>query len=566
MPGGQETFSFTANDLPPGALARRLLAAGVRVVLTHMHRDAASPVDGHSKSAFDSASRSGPGGRATARSNSSNAGGLVVMGVDGQELPTPGTEEEGITSGDDAANERDNNARGDVNSVQGRISRSGGRDPVAGTPSSELDWLQIAVMDNDVTDSEEARAWELRLASMAGSKSSVGACSISTPLLGNDRPSPVRSCPRAAVSRTDSFFGESADDVAGATGLPRWASAKIWASRGPPRSVGSLTPTTQPAEKRPPRGDVPSIATNGRAAPMGRNCQTPPPGTPRSFLDTTVATCGASEPRLRSSRDSGRGGKTVGSSERPRQEARNPWVALTISPASPVGLGTRTADAVSVKDITPRAKPSMFCWNGGKDNADSNHMTVHSTGAEKDGAAVRRLLKSAAERSFEDPPSSRHALRSQSSDSDTGRSDRGLSGSFSESDGEKASRVARALAGWVDSGIQPTPAAELSRPLPALGDRRVIVRRSEGGGMNASGRFIETEDMTSIPPLKRRGWPPPRPVVAGEMDIHDALMSGEEGVGRGQQRRAVRKWGSTGTSWGEEAKLALARKRLQWEK
>ena len=190
---------------------------------------------------------------------------------------------------------------------------------------------------------------------------------------------------------------------------------------------------------------------------------------------------------------------------------------------------------------------------------------------------TRLLLQTAAQRSFED----------ETDQSDAGSAGGGWRGgsSFSDGDGETAALAARVLAGWVDNGEgEAAPAASLLNE-----ERRVV-----------SARFIENENLTAIAPLRHRGWPPLQRIVAGEEEIQGALMHNESSTSspqeqkqqqgqqeqkqqqqqqrqQGQQQKQwewkqqprgihERKYGSTGTSCGEDAKLALARKRLQWEK
>lgn len=628
------------NDLPPGSLATRLLAAGVRVVLTHIPPDAASPVHRRTKSASDAvgllSSSIGRGRERSLLSNPPNASGVLMMAAGAEHVDTPDTEEE-ESSSDEVAEVADKPAPVDgpagadsscSRSYSRRPSRSGGRAPIANTPSPGFDHLQIAVMSDDTKEESGRRA-----GSLTGPLSSVDGRSGSTPMFGNRRPSPLRSCPRAAVSRSDSFFGESRDDKLRPAGLPRWSSSKIWGTGATSTSTDSMTPTARSTDKL-PRGDLPPAGARsnkskpkqqhaGSGEPNGiSNCQTPPPAmlgrhyqTPLPLMDTMNDSNGVSAAAEKQNQDKpyqrhsvscgtghsatagpGGGGGEIGSdnaAEPLAVEERKPWAALTIAAPTPRNCPpANKGRVIGVREgasFSPGLKSSLFCWN----DVDSEHDKLHnddhclavgstdkpanSHASRKPSPAVQRLLESTAERSFEDPLSSSRQLPGSIpffDGSDTDRSPGGArtGSSSSDSDDEKAARVARALAGWVDSGMRPSPQSANA----AVSDREIIVGRSEGGEAGepeGPGKYIETEDLllANIPPLKQRGWPPPRrPVVAGEMEVHEALVPDcEEGAGAAEalpQRRAVRQWASTGMSWGEEAKLALARKRLQWQK
>lgn len=708
FPGGQEIFNFTANDLPRGPLATRLLAAGVRVVLTHTPPDAASPVPRRSKSEshavglFSSSAASAAAAAAAAAtrgressllstSNRTNPGELAIAEVDdGDEIETPDTEEDEELPSDDAAEAADE-SRGGALGVGGdgsedgsdgsadgssrRLTQLGDVAPVASTVRPGLDRLQVlALALNEVMGSNDAAAAEAAAAAVAasrpdeappraqmpekfpdsargslvrlGSMNSAGdGCTNMTPTILDGRPSPLRSCPRAAVSRSDSFFGELTDDKAKPGALPLRSGSLIWGP-GASTSTESMTPMIVSTE-RPPRGGFPPLSVNktsesrghvsgSRSAsggmfginsnvappPHSRSIswdvhQTPPP-LPPPLLNAAIlnrSSTAQQQPRRRTPVSNGTGlGGDVDGSKRSSNinrgdglEERKPWASLTI-PASTTG-DSAVAGPGAFGARTSRS--SMLCWNAVDDDDDKvsfadpdgraydDHDHHHLADASppsstsdpadvslstclplpRPSPAVRKLLESAAERSFEDPPSCRQRAGSPFSDGvDTERSGGGDGSSFSDTDDEKASRVARALAGWVESGMGPrspmpraaTPTLEV--PVPT---RRLIVRRSEGGETNmSSGRYIEMEGqlLAQIPPLKQRVWPPTRPVVAGEMEVHEALgprdhvMASAPGRAMTPQRPGPRKWGSTGTSWGEEAKLALARKRLQWQK
>lgn len=636
--GGQETFSFTENDLPPGTLATRLLAAGVRVVLTHIPPDAGSPVHRRIKSASDAVGLLSSGvSRSRERSllsNPPNSSGVLIMaggsGGGGDHVDTPETEEEVESSSEDTVEVVDkptsvDNTDGSLDSSERssgsstRPSRSGDRAPIASTRAHELDDLKIVTSD-EVREQPGRRA-----GSLTGSMGSTDGRSSSTPMFGKRRPSPLRSCPRAAISRTDSFFGESRDDKLRPVGLPRWSNTKIWGAGGMSASTDTMTPSVRSVDKQ-PRAEFPLFgagsSSSNKSKPEHHSTSGEPNGisssgqVPLPLADAMndcnggvhaiekqyqqkpyqrqAVSCGPGHNGTAGRGRGGGGGGNLGgdnAAEPLTAEERKPWPTDSALHHNGAVILVRREGSSSTR-ASPGSKAPLFCWNSvdsvQHEVGNGNHRLSPSSTAERPSSshtprnpspAVKGPLESTMERSFEDlPPSCQHPAANPTffEGSDTDRFGEGRTGSsFSDSDDEKASRVARALAGWVDSGMRPI----LQSPSTSVSDRRLIVRRSEGegalatDGLGGPGKFIESEDflLSNIPPLKQRGWPPPmRPVVAGEMEIHEALVR-ERGEDRQAEkvlshRRAARQWASTGTSWGEEAKLAFGRKRLQWQK
>lgn len=412
-------------------------------------------------------------------------------------------------------------------------------------------------------------------------------------------PSPLRSCPRAAI-----FNSEGTNiDVSHATDrlLPRWASSKLW--QGPtPRSEPGSPSTTGQSKARGFRPVAPTASAEAIARVFERLGKHPRSSSPIPGLDAREAVISSltrySKMKLAFGdsgdvpvQDPGGGscpsdcdcdcdcGYDFGCEGDQREEdalgapdleeLMGPFVAgvaaAQTGAARDHGLKTRR------RHVSPGRAEAGF--HQSKQEAVHETSDVEQTPRSvrssdnwgmRASPAVQRLLESASRRSFEDLPSSSQHTVASVLESDRPPSPRRVLPQMSpESDGEKASKAARALAGWVDSKLQP-PLADLG-PTPTNGGSRVI---AAVGPASRSAKYIETEDLASIPPLKQRGWPPERPVVAGEMEVHDALMEvGDDlPLGPGPGSQPVRKWGSAGTSWGEEAKLALARKRLQWEK
>lgn len=531
---GQETFTFTSNDLPPGTLAARLLAAGVRVVLTHAKPDTTSAVHPNAQSVLDSDMLRAGACEDFLRSTSPSTSGLA--GAEG-EVATPETEQdadssEGATEGDDNQEEGDGTVEDNANISRPSsptLTQPRSDHSLAADASKSADPLQITAVDDAC--SPEAPPWGRGL----NTKLRSSLEGRSSPLL-RAHLSPLRSCPRAAVARNEglnnSCSSKSTEEkVRGQKGVPRWASSKKW-MWGPEHHP--LTPTP-PAER-----------TQHISSWVGRHSRTVTLPPPLEVSELNVPSPGKNANRGAggniSTGDGSCGGGDNGR-ERAVPDGRKPW-AVHI-PEFPQADRNIKLDEVVLN--TPRIR-RRGC-NGAFDLKEGDHLEEADITAEispptaprirNPPPAVKRLLETASKRSFDDLRSSSPHTSISDSDSDLDKSDGGSGGScvdrgsFSDSDGEKASRAARALAGWVGS---------------------VSSRNSS--------RFIESEDLASIPPLKERGWPPLRPVVAGEMEVHDALMSGKEMPAGGPTRM----WESVGSSWGEEAKRALAHKRLQWER
>eukprot|EP00903_Cladosiphon_okamuranus_P019148 g17614.t2 len=584
--GGREVFTFTENDLPPGHLAKRLLAANVSVVLTHAPPDAPSPGsrqihavdwegmalggDGaerdttaasstlafiapveHSatpetdpeeasdESAYDNAvvSNDSSSGNSNSNSNShreSDSDALTISGGGGA-YKSPAQGSAGDSSDDDEDDVEDDGrfylSSDDEDSTKGTPARRGGSGGLEVTGG--LDPLRVVVSPSP---------WNVL--GTPGNFTSGGG--FMTPL-STRCPSPLRSCPRSAISskrerlneRTDVAKEEESTSTAVVpSGVPRWASTKTFGAAPGRKEELSPMDTAGGSEKqlgRRPRAVKPLGSLEGDSL----------------ALPTPESAAGA-----------GAGGKGAGQVNGVRI-SRKPWAAA----AAPGAVDTNGGPGVRLEKIVLRGYTHAEGNGNGSTSGSSsrgsrpdeegegqassktievNVASKHSTassGFKRPSPAVKTLLDAAAARSFEDLQSSKHTS-AFGSEADTDHSEDGgdLSlgtdmDSFSDGDG------------WANGETE----------------NRLMVT---SGASASSLEIVRSEGLEAVQPLKGRVWPPPRGVVAGVEEVQGALESpnGSDGEQLQQVSRHARRHGSKGMAWGEDAKLALARKRLQWER
>lgn len=553
-------------------------------MITHSHPNTTSPLPKQASVDLDTTTlRAG----VSICSNQLNTTGRKKGGQDQpeeqEEIATPETTQGVISDvtaeGDRTIIDGDDNSSGEkvgvarvhvsTSTVPHSENASAGKTPKIGTGS-----LRITVDEDLVWSSGFRGPWDQ---AMTRSKSAMD--KRSTPLMGVP-PSPLRSCPRSSMHGSEACA--EGDEVTERL-LPRWASSKLWMGRIPHSSSSPKTP----AEERTPsfRQTVPSASPRAIARVFERLGKQPRTITPippielrRSCSSSSLLTGDTVGQASDAGDIVGGGDVSAGPFERDEDEAAGPTSRDVMKPwaaGGTVARGPRT-DEIKNRRHELTLNTPMFSdeanRNEGEKRGDVEELdnvetatigtTPSSAGIRKPSPAVRRLLQTASKRSFEDlPSSSQHTVASvYQSEQDTSEED-GARGDIDqlispESDGENAASAARVLAGWVENKLK--PAASDLGDSPTDRESRVIaaVRGSPG-----STKYIETEDLTLIPPLKLRGWPPTKPVVAGEMEVLDVLELRE-----GAPQGSGRDWGAAGSSWGEEAKLALARKRLQWEK
>ncbi|CAM9111294.1 unnamed protein product, partial [Hapterophycus canaliculatus] len=545
--GGRELFTFTENDLPPGSLAKRLLAAKVSVVLTHAPPDAPSPDHRHIH-AVDwerPESLEGVGRDTTAAKSAMTLIGPVEHSVtpdtDPEEISDESTYDKVVNGSGVGGGGTDSPSRGpwttseddnDDEDDDGRFYFSSDDDSTRGTPARRNGSLHVSGGLEPIRVLSSTSPWRGSSGNFASSNG------FATPI-SSKCPSPLRSCPRSAISskrerlyeRTESRE-ESTQQQAqlppppppppppgASSGAPRWASSKTFAAAS--ARMHELPPTADTPQQRQqesrPRASNPlgELKRNSLALPSSRR-------------DEVVAGAHGA-------------GDVTG-------------VAGGKKPGDPAEPGSTTANGSAGKVI--------------EIDVTSRYSTT-SSGFRRPSPAVKLLLDKVAARSFDDPQSSRHtsAFGSETDQSERGgdggggRDGAGL-GSFADGDGESARLAANMLADWVDSEMGSSPA------FPDLGaEHRVAIGKGGGDGDDFDGAMlIEGEGVASLQPLKERDCPPARGVVAGVDDVQGALESTDGAEEQPLPVRHARRHGSTGMSWGEDAKLALARKRLQWEK
>lgn len=610
-------------------MATRLLAARVCVVLTHTLPDAASPRRRHTLTdweGLDAVNASQP--------SRSASDALALIGAVEHSL-TPETDRD---ASDDPSGNRGalSAVHRDASDDDQRFYLSSNDSSVPLTPpSARSDSLRIVAVDRSV-----APSWNLPSSSKFLQQHHSGQ---NTPARGgfdvpvpDTCPSPLRSCPRAAVSSRKEGLSDWAGAPNGATEtaaregsvVPRWASANTF---NHPRQITHPSMDQQPGTPPSPsyscssalrRQDSSEGAHNKRARPIDglerkESSASVASDAPGFLLRVCSPTSGDGTGGSGDGAQGGAPGGSGGGNSDGGSDNKGSNNDHTSRPGTRGERGQASRSAIRLDKLALMAKPSegvtrdpraiaIFVRHEGEkndteevgttaeDEISSNPETTTRTPKVADARQrqnrypppeVHRLLETAAMRSFDDLQSSRHSsvlgsITDVSDSAEGGARERGSMrsigwggsecGSFSDGDGEKATLAARVLAGWVDSGIRKPPLAEVA-PIPGgLVERRLVATES-GLGVKGNTTFVETDDLlTLIPPLSTRAWPPlpalpqqeqqrQQRVVAGEIDVQGILMPGAD-------YDALSKHVREGVSWGEDAKLALARKRLQWEK
>ena len=577
-------FTFTENDLPPGPLAKRLLAAKVSVVLTHAPPDAPSPgprqihaVDWEEMELHDGGERD-----TTAASSALALIGPVEHSVTPETDPEEASDESAY---DNALVCHHSNSNGgsdsDALTLSGRGAyRSPARESARDPSDVEDDGRFYLSSDDDSTNGTPARrngngSLQVTLTSgldpvrvlsttspwnvqgTPGNFASAGS-GFTTPL-STRCPSPLRSCPRSAISskrerlneRTDVAKEPTSTAMVVPSGVPRWASAKTFSATSgrteglSPKGTGDASSEKQQQERR-PRAAKPlgSLEGNSLALPA-----------PQRAADGAVA--GAH-----------RAGQVNGV-----RLSRKPWAASPDATDATNGPGVRL-DKLALQGHAQGNGSSSRGSSGTEEGGQASTAvevnvpsmpsmnSTTSSGFKRPSPAVKHLLEAAAARSFEDLQSSKHTSAFGSEmDQSEGGGDLGTDlDSFSDGGGD-GDGAPHALACWSDGEARPTSS---SAP-PGETENRLTVATGTSASCT---EIVQSEDLEAIQPLKQRVWPPPRGVVAGVEEVQGALESpnGSNSQQLQQVSRHTRRHGSTGMAWGEDAKLALARKRLQWEK
>ncbi|CAM9235116.1 unnamed protein product [Ectocarpus sp. 13 AM-2016] len=560
--GGRELFTFTENDLPPGPLAKRLLAVNVSVVLTHTPPDAPSPDHRHIH-AVDWEGMDSLGG--VEPDATPTSGGLTLIGQVGHSV-TPDTDPE--EASDESMYE---------NMVTGNHHTAGPPDvynsPAKGlaqTSSDDEDDRHRFYFSSD--DDESAKGTparshaSLRLASGVGSLrilaspskwsiqdpqgifASGGGGGFTTPKSTN-LPSPMRSCPRSAISSKRERLNERTDErealarqqsAAAPPGLPRWTSSSC-------KAKAITNGSSQRIHDLPLAGD----AAAGQHQHQQQQEESPAPWAttngPRLLRASPAPAANGAAGGACASGDaaSGSGGGV----------AKKPWAF--VAPGSGPASGPAAARAVEL-DVAPGRDPPS------------------SSGFRRPSPAVKLFLDAVSARSFEDPQSSRQTSGRGSEDgqvwSDASVSSDG-EGDAEQEEAEQQGTTAATTSALVPSAAGGGPAvssASPPHPRGAAAETRMVVAVGASGDVFDSMKSFESEGVESFQPLNQRRWPPPRGIVAGVEEVQGALESpGGAGEQRAHAVSHARRHGSTGStsmSWGEDAKLALARKRLQWER
>lgn len=661
--GGRETFKFTENDLPPGQLTERLLSANVSLVLTHTSPDTESPVPRQNSAGSDGVRGSHDSGG----HESVVASGDASPGISGSTLTMdrpvateaaasadadvgPSTKQ----SHEETESEREGNPTSPVSvaaSEEGdgvrRFYLSSGEGSVASSSTSprgadDTNSLQITLAvaepERPPTDTD-AESWNL---GVEGTSTVAAAAAMSyglstpscssgfitparsglatparngfmTPLSGRCR-SPLRSCPRAAVSARKEKLNEGWDKIDEPTTqlttqvVPQCVDPRIMSTS--PTSSNAIYLSLPIGERRakPCRERSPMLLAI-EAQP--RVCDATLNDAERGSMSQSASrvnkeTIDCNDGSMRDGAETNEllpGVVSNGSSG--QDSAKTPSV-LALPSAASLSVGSADEEAkksdhsIRLHELTLLTKDNR---EPVKEDPPDSDITVNdksqgstgeknitpqptpSRGSRRTSPSFRLLLATAAKRSFEDLQSSRHTsvVGSETDQSEI----MSRAGSFSDCDGDSTSLSARVLAGWVGSGIRPRPLQQQRQQpredmlvVSGLNEHRLVGLEKNrdtstvATGVSSSAKRLGSDDIRVIQPLKTRCWPPPPPpplprVVAGEVEIQGMLTSGtDEGtlVEAPSHGRPARKHGSTGTSWGEDAKLALARKRLQWEK
>lgn len=672
--GGCETFKFTENDLPPGKLTKRMLSANVSLVLSHTRPDTESLVPRQNAAGSDGAhGLDDSGGReslfANGEATSGTRGSALSMerpttieataSTDAYKGPSARQSHEeaeserkgtsatpvSVPSASASASEEDY----DYGVRKFYLSLSSGKGSVASSSASprgatEAKSLQLtlAVAEPECPPTgTDAESWNLGIegtsivaaASAAMSyELSTSSCSsgfitparsgfatparngFMTPLSGRCR-SPLRSCPRAAVSARKEKLNESDDRIDELTTQltaqvsPQCVNPQIMPSYPAASSAIYLSPgRATPCRERSPM----LLATEAQPRFCGATLNGAERGSmlkPASRFKEKRVVC--NDGPMRDASETNKlisGVVTNGSNGSNGQESVKTPSVLPLPSAVSSSLGSIDEEAKKdgysiklrelklltknkTKPVTEDVPESGITVNdktlGSGTKKNATPQPTPSRSSKRTSPSFRLLLAMAAKRSFEDFQSSRHT---SVVGSETDQSEIiSRAGSFSDCDGESASLPVQVLAGWMGSGIRLRP-LQKQRQQPrenmlvdsGLNEHRLVGSGLEinsetsnvASGVSASVKRMDNDDLQAVKPLKTRCWlsPPSRPlprVVAGEVEIQEMLTWGmDEGtlVEAPSYERPARKHSINRTSCGEDAKLALARMRLQWEK
>lgn len=590
-------FTFTENDLPPGPLAKRLLAAKVSVVLTHAPPDAPSPGPRQVHAVDWEGMQLDDGGE---RDTTASSSALALIGT-AEDSVTPETDPE--EASDESAYDNDNavvshrgNSNGDSHS-DGALTLSGGggggayrspaRESRRDASDVEDDGRFYLTSDDESTRGTPAR-WNrnesgngngngsLQITSgldpvrvlsstspwnIQGTPGNLASVSGFTTPMSTRCPSPLRSCPRSAISskrerlneRTDLAKESFSTAMVAPSGVPRWASAKTFGAAPGRKEEGLTTPKGTAAgasdkqhPERRPRAAKPLGSLEGNSLALH---------TPQRAAGAVAG-----------------GGHGAGQVSGVRL-SRKPWAATPDATDATNGPVVRLDKLALQGHAQGNGSSSRGSAEEGGQASNAievfvpSKLSTSSSRFKGPSPAVRHLLDAASARSFEDLQSSKHTSAFGSEmDQSEGGGDLGAdvdstSGGDGDGDGD-GEDTPLALVCWADGETRPASSAAA----PGETENRLAV----AAGTSASSReIVQSEGLEAIQPLKQRVWPPPRGVVAGVEEVQGALESpnGSDGGRQLQQAgRHTRRHGSTGMAWGEDAKLALARKRLQWEK
>lgn len=365
----------------------------------------------------------------------------------------------------------------------------------------------------------------------------LGSCSGFTTPMSTSYPSPLRSCPRSAISSKRERLNERTDAPneptrqqapAALSAVPRWASSKTLGA-APARKEGLSPKDTAGASKkqqeRIPRATKPLGSLKGS----------------RLALPAPQRAGGVAS------------GQGAGRANGVRL-SRKPWAATAPGPIGANGPAVRL-DALALQGHAKGrgSSPPRGSTGGGRASEVTIEVNVASKqsstigGFKRPSPALKDLLEAAAARSFDDVQSAFGSETDQS-----------------EGVGGLGTEVASSYGGGGESTPPlPARASSSAAPLGETENRLKVATRT----FARSAELVRSEGTESIRPLSLPVWPPPRGVVAGVEEVQGVLESPNGGYGQQlQEGRHVRRHGSTGMAWGEDAKLALARKRLQWER
>ncbi len=524
------TIDWEGADLRDEAEERGSTAANSALALIgpveHSTTPETDPEEASDESMYDHSATNNNNSNSDSNNNKNNGALTINGGGGGHKSPVRGTAAE-------PSEDEDN----------GRFYLSSDDDSTGGTPTGMNGLLQVSGGIEPIQVIPSTSPWNIQ-----GAHGNFGSSSGYTTPMSSRCPSPIRSCPRSTISakrerlnertpRRDASAGQQAA-VETPSGLQRWANSK---TLGPAPAKDNLPPAVDASEQQHKQQEGRPRATTPLGALERNSLAWTAPQKGNGVAGARGAGIGVEDL-------SGNGG------------ARKPWVMVAPDPARASGLALRPDELALSGD------PQGNGWSNGdgKCGQAGNVVGVAATSADsttsssfkRPSPAVKLLLEEAAARSFEDLQSSRHTsgFGSETDYSVAGDGNAVGMDSFADDGGEKASLAAHVRADRIDGG------ASAAEPLRDTENRITIPTGARGSTLDDAG-VVDSEGLESFQPLKQRMWPPPRGVVAGVEEVQGALESPSGG-----DAQLTRRHGSTGMSWGEDAKLALARKRLQWEK